>query len=86
MQIRDNVGRFARSGFVRKTIKYSLVIVGIWFVCHMFFSLYTIQHSKGIYGIVSKATFNAMIDDHAKATAWDTTPSNFVEPTATDLK
>lgn len=69
---RDRMGRFAAS---RKTWKFIglMVVVGfIWFWVHMFFSLYTIQNTAGVHGIVAKATYNAQIDDHAKADEYDT--------------
>jgi len=75
---RDSMGRFARSSRTWKLIGSLMVIGFIYFWVHMFFSLYTIQHTRGIYGIVSKATYNAMIDDHAKANAYNTIPDQYL--------
>lgn len=77
---RDNLGRFAKSRKLWKAIGITIVGLLIWFWVHMFFSIYTIQHQRGVYGIVSKATYQEQLNDHAKATVWDATPSTFIEP------
>ncbi len=79
--IRDNLGRFAKSARTWKFLGFVVVVGFIWFWVHMFFSLYTFQNKNGVHGIISKATYNAQIDDHAKAHLWDVTPTSFVEPT-----
>jgi hypothetical protein len=81
MQIRDTAGKFAKSGFVRKTIKWAVLGLLVWFAVHSFFSTYKIVNKDGIHGVVAKATYNALIEDHAKAYMWDVTPTSFVEPT-----
>ena len=72
--LRDHVGRFAKSGFLRKTIKYGVVLGVLWFTTHLFLNQYMFVFDRGVYGVVSKATYNAQIDDHAKAQGFDTLP------------
>lgn len=72
--LRDTMGRFAKSSRTWKFIGFLVVIGFIWFWVHMFFSLYTIQNKNGVHGIISKTTYNAQIEDHAKASALDTMP------------
>jgi hypothetical protein len=75
---RDRLGRFAGHSFTRRVLKYTLIAGGIWFAVHMFLSLYTIQHSRGIYGVVSKATYNALIEDHAEANVFRSIPDKYL--------
>jgi hypothetical protein len=75
MFIRDNLGRFARSNFFRKFAKWSLLALLVWFAVHSFFNTYKIVNSNGIHGVVAKATYNALIEDHAEAAIWRTIPT-----------
>lgn len=75
---RDNLGRFAKSSFVRKTIKYGFLIALVWFSIHSFNQNYIIAHERGIYGIVARNTYNALIDDHAKANAYNSIPDHYL--------
>lgn len=78
MKIRDNMGRFAKSSKTWKFIGFMIVSGFIWFWVHMFFSLYTVQNKDGVHGVVSKATYNAQIDDHAKAVIYNTMPDQYL--------
>lgn len=76
--LRDNLGRFAKSKRLWKFVGFLVVVGFVWFWVHMFFSLYTLQNKNGVHGIVAKATYNALIEDHAKAESYDSIPSKYL--------
>jgi len=65
------IKRLAESQFVRKFVKYSLITLIIYAAGYMFNLNYMMVNSNGLHGIVARDTFNALIDDHAKAAVLD---------------
>lgn len=68
------MGRFARSGFVRKLTKFGLLVLGIWVVCHLFTVSYQFVNSNGIHGIVAKRTMEQIKLDSENAQAYQSIP------------
>ena len=72
------IQKLAQSQFMRKLGKYCLIGAVIFSFGYMFNLNYMIVNSNGLHGIVARDTFNAMIEDHAKAHAYDTIPTQYL--------
>lgn len=71
---RDNLGRFAKSQFLRKTIKLAGIVGIIWFTVHMFNATYVIKNSNGIHGVIARKTWEMLESNSEKASTYDTIP------------
>lgn len=71
--------RLVKSAWFKKFLKYGLLVAVIFYGIYSFKHQFNIVHQDGIYGIVTEAKWDQIVNNGVKAHAYDTIPEAYYE-------